>query len=65
MDNETKELLNAIIAELDRVEGKINFKLDKMQQDINILKARNDFTDIYALYNQLDKRISALEKKIS
>jgi uncharacterized coiled-coil protein SlyX len=54
MDNETKELLNAIIGELDRVEGKINDKLNimtdkisQMQYDVNLLKARNDFTEIF------------------
>ncbi|MCM1040054.1 MAG: hypothetical protein NC314_06770 [Roseburia sp.] len=72
MDNETKELLNAIIGELDRVEQKIygkisevNNKLDIMQKDINLLKARNDYLDLYALYNQLEKRMTELEKKVS
>ncbi len=72
MDSETRELLNAIIGELDRVEQKIygkidevNNKLDIMQKDINLLKARNDYLDLYALYNQLEKRIAELEKKVS
>ncbi|MBD5520383.1 MAG: hypothetical protein HDR03_04045 [Lachnospiraceae bacterium] len=49
MDSEIKVLLNAIIVELDRVEqgiyGKldeVNNKLDAVQKDINLLKARND-----------------------
>ncbi len=72
MDSETRELLNAIIGELDRVEQKIygkidevNNKLDIMQKDINLLKARNDYLDLYALYNQLEKRMTELEKKVS
>ncbi len=41
MDQETRELLNAIIGELDRVDKRINDKIDVMQRDISILKARN------------------------
>ena len=44
MDNETREPLNAIVGELDRVEQKIygkidevNVKLETMQKDINLL----------------------------
>lgn len=72
MDSETKELLNAIIGELDRVEQRIyskidevNNKLETVQEDINLLKARNDYLDLYALYNQLEKRMTELEKKVS
>ena len=72
MDSETKELLNAIIEELDRVEQKIygkldevNDKLEAVQKDLNLLKARNDYLDLYALYNQLEKRMTELEKKVS
>lgn len=72
MDSETKELLNAIIGELDRVEQRIyskidevNDKLETVQKDINLLKARNDYLDLYALYNQLEKRMTELEKKVS
>ena len=72
MDSETKELLNAIIGELDRVEQKIygkldevNDKLEAVQKDLNLLKARNDYLDLYALYNQLEKRMTELEKKVS
>ncbi len=72
MDNETRELFNAIVKEIDRVEQKlygklddINNRLDTMQKDINILKARNDYLDLYALYNQLEKRMTELEKKVS
>ncbi len=65
MDKETRELLNAIIGELDRVDKRINDKIDVMQRDINILKARNDYIDLYALYNQLEKRVTDVEKKIS
>jgi tetrahydromethanopterin S-methyltransferase subunit G len=72
MDKETNELFNALIKELDRVEQKIygrlneiNNKLDTVQKDVNLLKARNDYIDLYALYNQLEKRISDLEKKVS
>ena len=72
MDKETNELFNALIKELDRVERKIygrlneiNNKLDTVQKDVNLLKARNDYIDLYALYNQLEKRISDLEKKVS
>ncbi len=49
MDQETRELLNAIIGELDRVDKRINDKIDVMQRDINILKARNDYIDLYAI----------------
>ena len=72
MDKETNEIFNALIKELDRVEQKIygrlneiNNKLDTVQKDVNLLKARNDYIDLYALYNQLEKRISDLEKKVS
>ncbi len=65
MDQETRELLNAIIGELDRVDKRINDIIDVMQRDINILKARNDYIDLYALYNQLEKRVTDVEKKIS
>ena len=60
MDKETNELFNALIKELDRVEQKIygrlneiNNKLDTVQKDVNLLKERNDYIDLYALYNQL------------
>ena len=50
MDSEPRELLNAIIGELDRVEQKINSKIDAVndkletqQKDVNLLKARNDY----------------------
>lgn len=72
MDNETRELFNGLIAELDRVEQRIYNKLDDMsnqittlQKDVNLLKARNDYLDLYALYNQLEKRMTELEKKVS
>lgn len=72
MDSETGELLNAIIEELDRVEQRIygkldevNNKLETVQKDINLLKARNDYLDLYALYNQLEKRMTELEAKVS
>ncbi len=72
MDKESRELFNAIVSELDRVEQKIygrleevNNKLDELRKDINLLKARNDYLDLYALYNQLDKRLTDLEKKVS
>ena len=72
MDNETRELFNALVGELDRVEQKIygklndiNNRLDAVQKDINLLKARSDYLDLYALYNQLEKRMSELEKKVS
>ena len=72
MENETRELFNAIVKESDRVEQKIynklddiNNRLDVMQKDINLLKARNDYLDLYALYNQLEKRMTELEKKVS
>ena len=72
MDNDTRELFNAIVKESDRVEQKIynklddiNNRLDVMQKDINLLKVRNDYLDLYALYNQLEKRMTELEKKVS
>ena len=72
MDKETKELFDALIKEFDRVEQKIycklneiDNKLDTIQTDVNLLKARNDYLDLYALYNQLEKRISNLEQRVS
>lgn len=72
MDNETKELFNGLITGLDRVEQRIYDKLNDMsnqintlQRDITILKARNDYLDLYALYNQLEKRMTELEKRVS
>lgn len=72
MDKETKELFNALIDGLDRVDQKIygklnemNSKLDTMQKDVNVLQARNDYLDLYALYNQLEKRIADSEKNVS
>lgn len=47
------------------MDKRINDKIDVMQRDINILKARNDYIDLYALYNQLEKRVTDVEKKIS
>ncbi len=58
--------------EFDRVEQKIygrlnemDNKLDTIQKDVNLLKARNDYLDLYALYNQLEKRIFDLEQRVS
>lgn len=72
MDKETKELFNALIDGLDRVDQKIygklnemNSKLDTMQKDVNVLQARSDYLDLYALYNQLEKRIADSEKNVS
>lgn len=72
MDKETKELFNALIDGLDRVDQKIygklnemNSKLDTMQKDVNVLYAHSDYLDLYALYNQLEKRIADSEKKVS
>ena len=49
MDSEIKELLNAIIVELGRVEqgiygrlDEVNKKLETVQKDINLLKACNN-----------------------
>ena len=72
MDKETKELFSALIDGLDRVDQKIygklnemNSKLDTMQKDVNVLQARSDYLDLYALYNQLEKRIADSEKNVS
>lgn len=72
MDKETKELFDGLIKEFDRVEQKIygrlnemDNKLDTIQKDVNLLKARNDYLDLYALYNQLEKRIFDLEQRVS
>lgn len=72
MDKEIKDMLNMILEEMGRTEERINARfdsvqnrLDQLQTDMNLLKARNDFTDLYALSNQLDKRITEIEKKIS
>lgn len=40
-------------------------KLDTIQKDVNLLKARNDYLDLYALYNQREKRIFDLEQRVS
>ena len=51
-----------------RIYGKldeVNNKLETVQKDINLLKARNDYLDLYALYNQLEKRMTELEAKVS
>lgn len=70
MDAETRELLNAIVGELDRVEQKIygkidevNDKLETLQKDVNLLKARNDYLDLYTLYNQVRKKNERIRKK--
>ncbi len=72
MDKETKELFDALMKEFDRVEQKIygrlnemDNKLDTIQKDVNLLKARNDYLDLYALYNQREKRIFDLEQRVS
>ena len=72
MDKETKELFNAIVKAFDRVEqttdgrlDEINTKLETVQKDVILLKTRNDYLDLYALYNQLEKRIADLERKVS
>ena len=43
----------------------MNSKLDTMQKDVNVLQARSDYLDLYALYNQLEKRIADSEKNVS
>ncbi len=45
MDQETKKLLNAIWRNLDRMDKRINDKIDAMQRDINILRVRYDHID--------------------
>lgn len=72
MDKETKELFDALMKEFDRVEQKIygrlnemDNKLDTIQKDVNLLKARNDYLDLYTLYNQREKRIFDLEQRVS
>ena len=72
MDKETKELFDALMKEFDRVEQKIygrlnemDNKLDTIQKDVNLLMARNDYLDLYALYNQREKRIFDLEQRVS
>ena len=72
MDKETKELFDALMKEFDRVEQKIygrlnemDNKLDTIQKDVNLLKARNDYLDLYALYNQREKRIFDSEQRVS
>ena len=72
MDKETKELFDALMKEFDRIEQKIygrlnemDNKLDTIQKDVNLLKARNDYLDLYALYNQREKRIFDLEQRVS
>ena len=72
MDKETKELFDSLMKEFDRVEQKIygrlnemDNKLDTIQKDVNLLKARNDYLDLYALYNQREKRIFDLEQRVS
>lgn len=71
-DKELKAMLNTIIEEIGRTDERLTARLDtmqssiqKLQSDVNILKARNDSFDLFALYNQLDRRISEIEKKIS
>ena len=72
MDKETKELFDALMKEFDKKKKKIygrlnemDNKLDTIQKDVNLLKARNDYLDLYALYNQREKRIFDLEQRVS
>lgn len=68
MDNELRAMLNTIIEEIGRTDERLDTmqnSLQKLQADVNILKARNDSFDLFALYNQLDRRITEIEKKIS
>ena len=41
MDKETKELLNAIIKEMDRMQERTNSKIDAVQSSINAIKEEN------------------------
>lgn len=41
MDKETKELLNAIIKEMDRMQERTNSKIDTVQSSINAFKEEN------------------------
>ena len=57
-------MLNVIIEGIRQIDGKLTLRFDTLQADINILKARNDVADLYALYDQLDRRMTELEKRI-
>lgn len=41
MDKETKELLNALIKEMDRMQERTNSKIDTIQSSINAFKEEN------------------------
>lgn len=41
MDKETKELLNALIKEMDRMQERTNSKIDTIQSSINTFKEEN------------------------
>ena len=40
-------------------------KMDTMQQDINILKSRNDINNLFEITNRHEERICELEAKVS
>ena len=41
MDNETKELFNALIKEMDRMQERTNSKIDDVHSSINAFKEEN------------------------
>lgn len=73
MDNDTKMMLNAILEEMDKIEGRINqrfdkidFQLETMQHEINACKMERESVSILLKkIDQLESRIEELEKRIA
>ena len=72
LEKEIKQMLHSIIDEISRVENNLKKEIHEVKEDVReikndvyIMKSRYNTLDFYALYNDLDKRMTELEKKIS
>ncbi|MDO5423925.1 MAG: hypothetical protein Q4F41_09380 [Eubacteriales bacterium] len=71
MDNEIKDMLNAIIEEIGDVEermnrrfGKIDSKLESLSYEVSACKLERDsFSLLLKKIDMLEKRVEELEKK--
>lgn len=71
MDNEMKEMFNAVLSEIGRMEDKIDIKFaktnerfDRLESIANSIKYENDtISMLLKKVEDLEKRIADLEKK--
>ena len=73
MTDEMKMMVNAILEEMDKMEGRINKRFDKieaqmeaMQHEINACKLERESVGLLLKkIDQLETRIAELEKKVA